>query len=71
MMLYFMQHNKKPYSKKLGNLMDAEASRLIAEAYKRTEKLLRDNEEKLQLVRFLLQSSLVYCKAEEPFISCR
>lgn len=42
--------NKKPYSKVLGNLMDAEASQLIVDSYKKTEKLLLDNKDKLKLI---------------------
>lgn len=40
----------KPYSKSLGNLIDAEASRLIAESSKRTKELLSKNRDKLELV---------------------
>ncbi|KAJ8737297.1 hypothetical protein PYW07_000568 [Mythimna separata] len=40
-------HGKSPFSKTLKNLMDLEARKLIGEAYFRTEKLLRDNQEKL------------------------
>ncbi|XP_051163244.1 paraplegin [Leptopilina boulardi] len=40
----------KPYSKSLGNLIDAEASNLIAESSKRTRKLLEENKDKLQIV---------------------
>ncbi|XP_043287010.1 paraplegin [Venturia canescens] len=54
--------NKKPYSKRLGNLMDAEARRLIAEAYKRTEQVLKDNVDKLELIAetLLKQETLNY-----------
>ncbi|XP_022832758.1 paraplegin [Spodoptera litura] len=41
------EHGKSPYSKTLKNLMDLEARKLIGEAYFRTEKLLRDNKDKL------------------------
>lgn len=40
-------NTKKPYSKKLANVMDAEVRRLITETYKATEKLLLDNKDKL------------------------
>lgn len=32
-------------------MMDTEARKLVAEAYRRTEKLLIDNRDKLELVR--------------------
>ena len=41
---------RKPYSRKLGALMDAEARTLVARAYRHTETVLRDNMDKLQLV---------------------
>ncbi|XP_043463268.1 paraplegin [Leptopilina heterotoma] len=41
---------KKPYSKSLGNLIDVEVSRLIADSSKRTNELLSENKEKLQKV---------------------
>ncbi|KAJ8737461.1 hypothetical protein PYW08_000056 [Mythimna loreyi] len=40
-------HGKSPFSKTLKNLIDLEARKLIGEAYFRTEKLLRDNQDKL------------------------
>lgn len=48
----------RPYSKSLAALMDEESRRLITSAYKATEKVLRENADKLQLVS--------QCK----FISC-
>lgn len=44
------EHGKSPFSKMLKNLIDLEARKLIANAYYRTEKLLRDNEIKLKRV---------------------
>ena len=41
---------KSPFSRTLKNLIDLEARKLIGEAYFRTEKLLRDNQDKLVLV---------------------
>lgn len=41
---------KKPYSKKLANLMDLEARQLVAKAYQHTEKLLKNNADKLEKV---------------------
>ncbi|XP_076749953.1 SPG7 matrix AAA peptidase subunit, paraplegin [Xylocopa sonorina] len=46
---------KKPYSKRLGNLMDAEVRRIITEAYKTTEKLLQNNKDKLVILAEALQ----------------
>lgn len=42
--------NRRPYSNKLAALMEAEVSRLVADAYFKTEKLLQDNYDKLELV---------------------
>ncbi|KAM0724707.1 Mitochondrial inner membrane m-AAA protease component paraplegin [Formica fusca] len=48
--------NKKPYSRKLANLMDAEVRRIIGEAYERTRRLLLDNKDKLdKLAEALLE----------------
>lgn len=41
---------RRPYSKKLAGLIDEEARRLIARAYSRTEQVLRENKDKLDLV---------------------
>merc|ERR1719422_2203734 len=40
-----MGQGKKPYSKWLQNTMDLEAKKLIAQAFKKTEEVLKDNEE--------------------------
>jgi len=45
---------KKPYSKRLANTIDLEAKTLIADAYKRTEQLLSDNKDKLEMLAQLL-----------------
>jgi len=42
----------RPYSNKLAALMETEVSRLVANAYFQTEKLLNDNCDKLKLVLF-------------------
>ncbi|XP_032671394.1 paraplegin [Odontomachus brunneus] len=59
--------NKKPYSKKLANLMDTEVRRMIAEAYERTRKLLLDNKDKLDaLAEALLErETLTYDDVEK------
>ncbi|KAL7071069.1 hypothetical protein ACQ4LE_009961 [Meloidogyne hapla] len=41
---------EKPYSKKLGNLIDQEIGKLVAEAYYATERLLKDNRDKLDVL---------------------
>nr|XP_031846667.1 uncharacterized protein LOC116433086 [Nomia melanderi] len=58
---------KKIYSKKLANLMDAEVRRIITEAYKATEKLLKDNEDKLNLLaeELLKRETLTYDDVEK------
>ncbi|PBC26254.1 paraplegin [Apis cerana] len=55
-------NTKKPYSKKLGSLMDAEVRRIIIEAYKTTEKLLQDNKDKLIILAetLLKKETLTY-----------
>jgi len=45
---------KKPYSKKLAATIDMEAKQLIAKAYKKTETLLRENQDKLEKLSKLL-----------------
>ncbi|KOC63421.1 Paraplegin [Habropoda laboriosa] len=60
---------KKPYSKKLAGLMDAEVRRIITEAYKRTEKLLLDNKDKLiTLAETLLKQETLTYKDIEALI---
>lgn len=44
----------RPFSKKLANIIDEEARRLIAQAYRRTEQVLTENKEKLELVSFCI-----------------
>ena len=41
---------KKPYSKKLAATMDLEARQLIGDAYKRTEQVLLDHKDKLEIL---------------------
>lgn len=48
----------KPYSRYLQNLMDNEAQQLVATAYKTAEKLIIENKDKLEKVRWLLRSAL-------------
>lgn len=40
----------KPFSKALGDIIDKEARQLVTEAYERTERVLRENKEKLTKV---------------------
>ncbi|KAI5735157.1 hypothetical protein M8J77_014958 [Diaphorina citri] len=51
----------RPYSKRLAALMDEEASKLIAQCYMHTEKVLRDNMDKLTLVSRILNALDYYC----------
>lgn len=44
------ESGRRPYSKKLANLIDFEARNLIARAYKRTEELLLKNKDKLEML---------------------
>lgn len=44
----------KPYSKALGNIIDEEARRMVQDAYKKSEQILKDNSGKLKSVSFLL-----------------
>ncbi|XP_072755555.1 mitochondrial inner membrane m-AAA protease component paraplegin [Anoplolepis gracilipes] len=64
---YTDSKNKKPYSKKLANLMDAEVRRIIGEAYERTRRLLLDNKDKLdKLAEALLErETLTYDDVEK------
>lgn len=41
---------EKPFSNHLGNLIDIEARRIVSEAYARTEKVLRENQDKLKIL---------------------
>ncbi|CAL7940001.1 unnamed protein product [Xylocopa violacea] len=60
---------KKPYSKKLGSLMDAEVRRIITEAYNTTEKLLQNNKDKLiTLAEALLKRETLTYKDIEALI---
>lgn len=45
--------NIRPYSNKLAALMEREVSRLVADAYFKTEELLKENYNKLELVLFV------------------
>ncbi|KYM94457.1 Paraplegin, partial [Cyphomyrmex costatus] len=58
---------KKPYSKKLANLMDAEVRRIIGEAYERTRQLLLDNKDKLDTLAeaLLKKETLSYNDVEK------
>lgn len=42
----------KLYSKALGNIIDEEARRMVQDAYKKTEQILKDNSNKLKSVSF-------------------
>lgn len=57
----------KPYSKKLAAVIDEEARNLVAQAYKNTENILKDNLDKLQvLAQTLLEKEvLTYSEVEK------
>lgn len=60
---------KKPYSKKLASLMDAEVRRIITRAYKTTETLLHNNKDKLvTLAEALLKKETLTYKDIEALI---
>lgn len=44
----------RPYSNKLAALMETEVSRLVADAYFKTEKLLKENYKQLELVLYFI-----------------
>lgn len=58
---------RRPYSKKFANLIDLEARRLIAKAYKKTEEVLLKNKDKLELLAETLikKETLNYQDVEE------
>lgn len=45
------KESRRPYSKQLAALIDAEARQLVANAYMRSEEILRENRSKLEKVR--------------------
>ncbi|XP_071448663.1 mitochondrial inner membrane m-AAA protease component paraplegin, partial [Hetaerina americana] len=57
---------RKPYSKKLSHLLDQEASKLVAKAYKRTEDLLKEHMDKLEMLssELLKKETLNYNEIE-------
>ncbi|XP_052873650.1 paraplegin [Anopheles cruzii] len=57
----------KPYSKSLDNLIDFEARKMITQAYDRTEQILRDNVDKLNILAeaLLKQETLNYNQVVE------
>ncbi|XP_050426992.1 paraplegin-like [Adelges cooleyi] len=65
------------YSKKLAALMEIEVSKLVAEAYFKTERLLKENRDKLELVaeELLRKETLNYAEIEKligpPPNSCK
>ena len=48
------ERGRRPYSKKLANLIDMEARTLVTRAYKKTEEVLMQNKDKLELVRVII-----------------
>lgn len=41
---------RKPYSKRLAALIDAQSRQLVANAYKRTEQVIQSNKDKLRIL---------------------
>lgn len=63
------ERGKSPFSKTLKNLIDLEARKLIGDAYFRTEKLLRDNQDKLKnLAEELLKKETLNFKDVERIL---
>lgn len=50
------EKGRKPFSKQLAAVIDGEARRLIAQAYKATEQVLQKNKDKLELVSNYLKT---------------
>lgn len=50
------KNSLRPYSNKLAALMETEVSRLVSDAYFKTEKLLIENYNKLEMVRLLFMN---------------
>jgi spastic paraplegia 7 len=53
---------EKPYSKNLARIIDEEARRIVTEAYENTEKVLKENSEKLKILAeaLLVKETLNY-----------
>jgi spastic paraplegia protein 7 len=49
---------RRPYSKRFAALMDEEAHRLVSAAYLKSEQVLKENKEKLELVSDGCRSSV-------------
>lgn len=45
---------RRPFSKKLANLIDLEVRNLVASAYKRTEQVLQEHKDKLEVVSIII-----------------
>lgn len=59
----------RPYSKYLARIIDEESRRLVAKAYKATEKLLQENQEKLRMIaEGLLEKEVLTYKDMEQLI---
>ncbi|KAJ8687520.1 hypothetical protein QAD02_023314 [Eretmocerus hayati] len=62
-------NTRKPFSKKLSNMMDLEARNIITRAYKRTEQLLIENSDKLKLLaESLILKETLTCEEIEKLI---
>jgi len=54
------KYSLRPYSNKLAALMETEVSLLVANAYFKTEKLIKDNYDKLELVICFIHKLLIF-----------
>ncbi|KAL1131091.1 hypothetical protein AAG570_012328 [Ranatra chinensis] len=63
----FKDQGMRPYSKRMSSVIDHEARKLVSEAYKKTEKLLKDNYQKLELMsqELLKKETLNYNDVEK------
>jgi len=63
------QFGNKPYSRQTARLIDEETTKLVARAYRHTEKILLDNKEKLRAVaEALLEKEALSYKDMEQLI---
>lgn len=63
----------KPYSKALDDVVDMEARSIIANAYQKTQQILRENSDKLQKVgiscslRLIDLTNIITCSWPKPY----
>lgn len=59
---------RRPYSKRLSNVIDEEARGIIARAYKRTESLLIQHRDMLEKVSIIQVNEFLFKKLTYPFL---